>query len=183
MSDMKQYLSALDIPLEQKRYVMNFCKKIEYLDELHDAATKDTQGYVCSGFGDFNSNICFVFKDSHMYDIVRPLIQEVLDKFDINAWSIYVTFVNKTQKEYSKKYSFLVNELHAINPKALYVFDNDDVSYNTIIKTFGSYGITLPEKHFMINVQDLASTDIDIRKHLWYAFRYLINYKEIKQEG
>ena len=183
MSDMKQYLSSLDIASEKKRYVMNFCKKIEYLDELHDAATRDIQGYVCSGFGDFNSNICFVFKDSYMYEVVRPLIQEILSKFNIDTYDIYITFINKTQQEYSKKYSFLVNELHAIGPKALYVFDNDNVSYDTIIKTFGSYGMALPEKHFIVNAQDLASTDIDTKKHLWNVFRYLINYKQIKQEG
>lgn len=180
---MKQYLSsALSIPSEQKRYTMNFCKKINYLNELHAVAIQDTNEYVCTGFGNVNSKICFVFKDKEVYEIVRPLIQETLDKFHINAWDVYVTFVNKTKSEYSKKYSFLVNELHAINPSLMYIYDNDEVMYDEILEEFQKRNIALPSKHFLVDIQQLGSVEIEVRKALWNIFKYLINYKEIEQE-
>ena len=56
--DMKTYLSALQIPVEQKRYAMNFCKKIRYLNELHEMAVKEINGYIRVGYGNVNSKIC-----------------------------------------------------------------------------------------------------------------------------
>ncbi len=182
LDNMKEYLSALAIPSEQKRYTMNFCKKINYLNDLHALAAQETNEYICTGFGNVNSKICFVFKDKNTYEIIRPLIQETLEKFHINAWDVYVTFVNKTTTEYAKKYSFLVNELHAVKPGLLYVFDNDEVMYNEIVNAFGHRNVTLPERHFAINIQKLGSSEVAIRKELWSVFRYLINYKEIEQE-
>lgn len=182
MDDMKQYLSALEIPSEQKRYVMNFCKKAYYLNELHEIVAKDTNENINTGSGNVNSKICFVFKDKNSYEIIRPLLQEILDKFHINIWDIYITFVNKTQVDYSKKYSFLINEIHAVNPGLLYVFDKDDDTYKDIVSSFLVRNIVLPEKYFFIDVQKLASSDTEIRKDLWNTFRYLINYKEIEQE-
>lgn len=182
LDNVRQYLSALSISTEQKRYAMNFCKKIDYLNELHDIAVKETKEYVCTGYGNVNSKICFVFKDKDSYNAMRPLLQETLDKFHINIWNVYVTFVNKTQAEYTKKYSFLVNEIHAVNPGLLYVFDDNDEMYKDIISHFLVRNIALPEKYFMIDSQKIASSDIEVRKELWNTFRYLINYKEIEEE-
>lgn len=179
LDNMKQYLSALDIPIEQKRYAMNFCKKIKYLDNLHDSVAKEVNEHVCVGYGNPNSKICFVFKDKNAYDIVRPLIQNTLDKFGINNWDIYITFVNKTEKEYSKKYLYLTNEIHAIKPQLLYVFDNDDIIYKEIINAFLSRNIDLPERYFLVSIQKLASMEEHVRQELWGIFRYLINYKTI----
>lgn len=180
LDKVKQYLSALSIESEQKRYTMNFCKKINYLNELHCITAQETQAYVCTGYGNVNSKICFVFKDKEKHDEIKPLLQEMLDKFGINTWNVYVTFVNKTQVEYNKKYSFLVNEIHAVNPDLLYVFDKDDVMYNEITNSFTSRNISLPEKHFMVDISKLTCSDIEVRKELWNIFRYLINYKEIE---
>lgn len=182
LDDMRQYLTALDIPLEQKRYSINFCKKMQYLDELHSIAANDTQEYVCTGYGNFNSKICFVFKDKTEYDIIYSLIQDMLDKFSINTWDIYITFVNKTSTGYLKKYSYLINEIHAINPQLLYVFDKDNSIYKDIINYFLTHKISLPEKHFFIDIQKIASSESETRKELWDMFKYLINYKEIGQE-
>lgn len=182
LNNMRQYLSALNIPSEQKRYTMNFCKKMEYLDELHNIAIRDTKEYVCTGYGNVNSRICFVFKNKDSYDAIKSLLQNILDKFHINSWDVYVTFVDKTQEEYNKKYLFLVNEIHAINPGLLYIFDKDDVMYKEIINAFSACNIALPEKHFIVDTQKITSSDIDVRQELWNIFRYLINYKEIEQE-
>lgn len=183
LDKVRQYLSALSIESEQKRYAMNFCKKMKYLDELRDVAIQDTGSYICTGYGNVNSQICFVFTDKQAHDVVKPLIQDTLDKFHVNSWDVYITFVNKTQVEYSKKYSFLANEVHAIGSKLMFVFDKDTAVYDKILEAFNSRNISLPEKHFLIDVHKLASTDPEDRKVLWNSFRYLINYKEIEQEG
>lgn len=182
LNKMRQYLSGLMISSDQKRYAMNFCKKMKYLDELRSVAIQDTNEYICTGYGNVNSKICFVFKDKKTYDVIRSLIQDVLDKFKINSWDVYVTFVNKTEKEYNKKYSYLANEIHAIGSGLLYVFDKDDTLYNEIINAFTVRNIPLPEKHFVIDAEKLASSDTKVRKELWNVFKYLINYKEIEQE-
>lgn len=182
LDNMKQYLSALPISVEQKRYAMSFCKKMEYLNELRDIAIQDTKEYICTGYGNVNSKICFVFKDKNNCDIIRPLIQDIIDKFNINVWDIYFTFVNKTQVDYQKKYSYLANEVHAVGSKLLYVFDKDDTMYKEVINAFTIRNIDLPEKHFLVDVQKLASSDVNIRQELWNIFKYLINYKETEQE-
>ena len=182
LSDMRQYLSGLNVDVDQKRYAMNFCKKMQYLDELRDIAVQDTNNHVCTGYGNVNSQICFVFTDKKTYDIIKPIINEILEKFHINLWNIYITFINKTQNEYSKKYSFLANEINAIGANLVFVFDKDNAAYNEIINAFNIRNITLPEKHFFIDMQKIISTETEDRKMLWSFFKYLINYKEIEQE-
>ena len=182
LNQMRQYLSALDINTEQKRYAMNFCKKVQYLEELHHIAIQDTEEHVCIGYGNVNSQICFVFSNKNIYDTFKSAITDILEKFNLSPWNIYITFINKTQKEYEKKYSFLVNELHAIGANSVFVFDKDETMYNKIIETFGMRNITLPERHFFIDIQKIVSTEDEDRKELWNSFKYLINYKEIEQE-
>ena len=48
---MKEYLSNLPIPIEQKQYAMSFYNKIIHLDKLHSIATNITHSYVCTGYG------------------------------------------------------------------------------------------------------------------------------------
>lgn len=180
LDNMRQYLSELDIPKDKKQYSMSFCKKIKYLDELHNAAIQDTKEKVDTGFGNVNSKICFIFKDKNSFNILKPLVQSILDSFDVNAWNVYITFVDKTSNEYNKKYAFLINEIHAVGTHIFYVFDKDDNVYNDIISFFNTRNVSLPEKHFFIDIQKLASSDIEIRKELWNSFKYLINYKEIE---
>ena len=182
LDDMRQYLSGLNVDVDQKRYAMNFCKKMQYLDELRDIAVQDTNSHICTGYGNVNSQICFVFTDKKTYDIIKPIINEILEKFHINLWNIYITFINKTQDEYNKKYSFLANEINAIGANLVFVFDKDNVAYNEIINAFNVRNITLPEKHFFIDMQKIISTETEDRKMLWSFFKYLINYKEIEQE-
>lgn len=182
LSEMKQYLSALEIDIEQKRYAMNFCKKMQYLDKLRNIAIQDTNEYVCTGYGNVNSKICFVFNNLQAYETLKPIINETLEKFRMNIWNVYITFIDKTKVEYNKKYSYLANEINANGANLMFVFDKDETNYNKIIEAFNSRNIALPEKHFFIDVHKFASTELEDRKVLWNSFRYLINYKEIEQE-
>lgn len=180
--DMRQYLSALNIDSEQKRYAMNFCKKAYYLNELHEIAIRDTDEHVNIGYGNVNSQICFVFRDKDRFDLVKSLVQDILDKFNINIWNVYITFVDKTASEYNKKYSYLANEINAVGSKLLYVLDKGDTLYKDVIDSFTTHNIALPERHFAVDIEKIASSDTEARKELWSIFRYIINYKEIEQE-
>ena len=173
----KQYLSALQIPVEQKRYAMNFCKKIKYLDELHNIAAKEVNECVNVGYGNVNSKICLLFKDKKSYLNNKSLIEKLLEKYDINIWNVYITFVNKTEMEYGKKYSYLIHELYAINPSVLYVFDDNNAIYTNTIHSFPSFNINYPDKHFFIDINKLISNNENERKELWNMLKYLINYK------
>lgn len=182
LDDMRQYLLPLDTTAEDKRYAMYFCKKLNYLNELRNAIIKDTnESYISMGYGNVNAKICIVVKDEEMFNIVKPLIQDILERFDVNFWNIYVTFIDKTKTPYKEKYELLVNEINAIKPNLMYVIDKDDTMYLEMIRSFCTLNIDFPEKYFFIDLEYLASTDIEVRKLLWRDFRYLINYKEIEQ--
>ena len=182
LNEMRQYLSALTIDTEQKRYAMNFCKKIQYLEELRHIAVQDTGEHICTGYGNVNSRICLVFENKEKYDLIKSIIATTLEKFQLNPWNVYITFVDKTKSEYDKKYSFLINEIHAIGADLMLIFDTDERLYDEITNAFNVRNISLPEKHFFIDVNKLASIEQEDRKVLWNAFKYLINYKEIEQE-
>jgi hypothetical protein len=179
LNNLRSFLSGLSVPVEQKRYTMNFFKKTAYLNELHELAIKDTGEHINVGYGNVNSKICFVFKNPESYNTIKPLIDNILEKFEVNSWDVYITFVDKTKNEYDKKYSFLVNEIHAVGSQLLYVFDKDNTTYLDIIRAFVEHNIDFPETHKGIELEYLASTDIEVRKLLWHDFKYLINYKEI----
>lgn len=175
----KDYLLPLQIPNDDKRYVLNFCKKLEYLESLRAKVAKDTGMNVVSGYGDFNSKICFIFNNVKNFNIAKSLIQEKLDMFEVNFWQMYVTFVNKVEKDYSLKYDMLCSELSAIRPDLLYVFDNDIEVYNKILSSISRFKIPEPEHHFFIDVVQLASNDADIQNKMFYDLHYLINYKSL----
>jgi hypothetical protein len=175
----RQYLlNASDIPKEEKEYTMNFCKKTEYLNSLRDTVINEIHDSVAFGYGDVNSKICFVFPDEETFQLIKPVVQDILETFKLNFWDIYVTFINKTKQEYSGKYGYLINELYAIGPKVLYVVDKTEDSYNNINRGFATSKIPHPsEKAYHISIEDICSTEPDTKKQLWKMFKYLINYR------
>lgn len=177
LQEIKEYLLPLGIPDIDKRYTMNFCKKLEYLEGLRSKVAKDTGMNVSGGYGDINSNICFIFNNVKNFNVMKSIIQEKLDLFDINFWQIYVTFINKIEKDYSMKYSMITSELSAVKPKLLYVFDKDKRVYDEIINSLNKFNVAVPERNFFVDVMDLASDDEEIKKQLWFTLHYLINYK------
>lgn len=180
LAETKEYLLSLNINPDDKRYAMSFCKKMDYINDLINKVISDTHEHVSIGYGNVNSKICFVVKDENTFEIIKPLIQEILEKFHLNFWNVYVTFVDKTKTEYANKYTCLINELHAIKPGVMFVVGHDDKQYNEICNAFTNANIALPKTHFYIDIQKLGSTEPATRKELWMKFKYLINYKEIE---
>ena len=182
INDMKQYLLSLNIPSKDKRYTMNFCKKMEYLDNLKQITIKELHEPVISGYGNVNSQICIITKNEKALNVIKPLLQNVLDKFHINMWDIYLTYVDKTTTEYNRKFSYLAHELSAIGAKIIYYIDNDENNYNALLNAFQTDNIKLSADIHYINVTKLGSSDIEDRKELWESFKHMINFREIIKE-
>lgn len=176
----KQYLSANNsISKQDKEYTLNFCKKTEYLEQLKQSLISELHEAVSSGYGDVNSKICFIFDSEESFILLKPALQECLEKFKIDLWSVYVTFVNKTKAEYSSKYGFLMHEVYAVSPRVLYVISETDESYNALNKTFAIAKVNHPAaKAFFLSPQLLCATEEKEKRKLWEMFKYLINYKD-----
>lgn len=175
----RQYLlNASDISKQEKEYAMNFCKKTEYLNNLRNTVINELHETVAFGYGDMNSKICFVFSSEESFDLIKPVLQILLESFKLNLWDVYVTFVNKTSTEYPSKYGYLINELYAIGSKILYVVDKTDKTYNDIHNYFSASNVPYPfEKAYNISIEDMCSTDSAVKKELLKMFKYLINYR------
>ena len=75
MSDetFKAYLLSLDIPAEDKSYVLKFFKKADYFESLRQVVTQDTNQVISMGYGNLNSKIGFIMQDSSIFESVKEL--------------------------------------------------------------------------------------------------------------
>lgn len=176
---MRQYLlDSVDIEQGMKVYAMNFCKKNEYLNGLRDTVVNEIHETVTVGYGNVNSKICIVFSDENSFQLVKPVIQEILEKYRLNLWDIYVTFVNKTVSDYPGKYAYLVNELYAVGSQVIYVIDKDDNIFNNIQRAFSVMNVPSPtNRMYFVSTLDICSTDEEVKKDLGRMFKFLINYR------
>ena len=182
INDLKQYLLSLNTASCDKRYTMNFYKKIEYLESLKHEAINDLHCNISSGYGNVNSEICFIFSNEQRLLIIKSLIQDILEKLKMNFWSIYTTFIDKSSQEYPKKYNYLMNELNAIKPSIIYVFDNNKNCIDILKQEYCKYNISIPNNYFQfVNIQQLSSSKEEDRIALWNVFKYMIGYREIEK--
>lgn len=177
VEEMKQYLLPLNALQDDKRYVMNFCKKIEYLDSIRQRLYEVTGMDVSSGYGDVNSKICVVFNSETKFKEFRQAIQNVLTIFGTEFWELYITYINKVDMDYPKKYEMVASELSAVRPSLLYVIDKDRGEYDRIIDSLKMLNVPVPEKHFFVDIAEMCSSDEAVRQGLWKVLRYFINYK------
>lgn len=177
LSEIRNYLTNLNIPSEEKSTAMNFCKKMQYISSLGETVCKETHEHVSFGYGNPNSKICLIVNSEQSFTVIKPLIQEILDKFGLEFWDVYVTFVHKTKCPYPKEMNLLMHEIHAVNPGVVYVFDSNDTNLNLLQHEYGLNNLQVP-KMFFVDVVKLTQTDTETRKELWQLFKYLINYKQ-----
>ena len=176
---LKNYLSSLAIKTEEKRYVLDFCKKLEYLEYLQKKAAAETHKNINTGYGNANSQICFVFQDIAEFAKAKPDVVKQLEKFLMNLWDVWITFIDKCDIDYVHKYEYLAHEIHCVNPKLMYVFSDENNSdvMDVMMNHMKNLGIQPPQIAYRINLNDLSSEDPEVRQHLWNRLRYLINYK------
>ena len=181
INDLRQYLLPLNAASNDKNYTMNFYKKTEYLESLKQEAINDLHCHISSGYGNVNSNICFIFPDEQSLSVIKVLVQEILEKLKINFWGIYTTFINKTSQEYPKKYNYLMNELNAIKPSIIYIFGNDKCYVDILKQEYNKYNISIPDNYiYFVDIKQLASSEEEDRKALWNIFKYMIGYRDIE---
>lgn len=180
--EFKQYLSETSTSVDDKKYCMSFCNKMLYLDNLKQEAIKDVHEPFSSGYGNVNSRICFVFQNEDSFNIIKPLLQEILEKFNMHFWNVYVTFIDKCKTDYNKKYLYLSNELNAISPSVIY--DIGCTNTNALMFALNGDEVTPVkvkyDKCFHIEAKAIASTEESVRRELWQSFKFLLNYKEIE---
>lgn len=177
VNDVREYLLSLNIPNEDKRYVLNFCKKLEYLENLRKQAAAETGERVELGYGDANSKLCFIFRNKNEFSAAKKTLQSHLDDFCLNLWQIWITFVDKTPSDYANKYTFLAHEINAINPTVVYVFGDDQSIAATAEQSIRQIGCSNLKHYFFVDFSILS--DPDAKKMLWPQFRYLINYQTL----
>lgn len=177
LTQTKEYLKTIQIPSNEKNLVMDFCKKEIYRQNLMQVMINEVGDIPVSiGYGNVNANICFIFESEKTLSIMKPLVQKLLNRLQIEFWTLYVTFVNKTEQEYQNKFELLAKEISAVRPKVVYFFCNGDESIVSLKKTFAANGISLP-KLYLVPMDKFIQDDDESYKELWKIFRYMINYK------
>ena len=59
------------MPSEDKRYTMNFCKKMEYLDNLKKITIKKLHKHVNTRYSNVNSKICIISKNEKALNVIK----------------------------------------------------------------------------------------------------------------
>ena len=177
LPELKDFLSRLNIGPAEKNFVFDFCKKNEYIDALMNAAIDDVKGHVSIGYGNINGKIMLIFRDENSLKILKSVIQEFFERFGIDLWTVYITYVNKTEQEYGKKYNLLFNEINAIKPEIIYFVEQDDNNVIELKKEFNKYGVKFP-KHYVLDPEKLVGNEQD-KREIIKVLKFAVNYKDI----
>lgn len=156
--DLKEYLFNLDAPKENKNYTFSFYKKLSYLDYLQQHAASQANANIVSGYGNANASIVFVFQSPPLFKEERENIDKLLERFSINIWDIWITFIDKFIIDYPQKYFYLAHELDTIDPKLVYVFSRDN-AYQNIMQALKKCNISIPN---IFNVKDVNSNHFNL---------------------
>ena len=176
---LKDYLTGLQIANAEKQKVMSFYKKTDYINSIMEKAIEDTHQKMSFGYGNVNSKICLVVESEETYNFIKPVLQDYFDMFDTNIWDIYITFVDKSAKNYSKKINLLMNEINAVSPQLLYMIGSSDNYYTALAQEMTNYNLQLNMKTIFISTEKLLSSDPEVQKEIKRLFVFLINYMTI----
>lgn len=186
MADLQQfteYLAGLGITNESKRYSLNFCKKMDYIYSIMDKAIERVGGvHMDFGYGDYNSKIVFIFNNRKQFLEIKDKIQKVLEVFSSNYWNVYVTYINKCDKEYTEKINLLMNEVNAVGPELIYMFSNNENDLTLLKNEFTKYNVKKNFTFFHVNTDELLNPTEGTNANMWSKFKYLINYKNVIQD-
>lgn len=174
LNELMEFLRTIDIDAAEKNFTFDFCKKNEYIDGLMNAVMIDTGDPVSIGYGNINGQIMLVFQDRNSLDILKPAVQESFEKIGIDLWTMYITYVDKTQNDYPKKYNVLMNELNAVKPKILYFIDNTDNHVFNLKAECAKYKVAFP-RCLIITPNEIVND----KKATFAKLKYAVNFKDI----
>lgn len=173
--EVKEYLKGLDIPNEDKNFVLDFMEKNEYIYDLVEKSEK-----MCGmakfdfGYGNVDSNIVLVFDDVASANASQKCIDKIFSHANCEEWTVYVTFVDK-YADYKGKIDILFMEIAAVNPKVAYIISDRDLG---LAELFKKNGVEAPK---FCKVSPSLLADVDDKESMnkaWKSFRHIINYKD-----
>lgn len=178
LNNIKDYLIPLNIQNTDKKSFMDFYKKMSYIETLMENLALSVNEKINMGYGDFNSKVCFIFKDRQTFEKLKDSLQKNIEIVDVHFWQVYTTYVSKTSKELPNDISILMHELNAIKPQIIYLFDENDEVLNKLNQECAANNIPCTTKQLLINPDMILNDNTQSRKDLWKLLKFLVNYKK-----
>lgn len=134
--EVKEYIKTLQPNKDLDLYI-KFSYKRDYIEQIMSIMYKDVQQKIDYGYGNYNASICFLFENRDLENKLKFDLQEILEKYGIDYYSIYNTYFNKIKSFYSKNIELLSNELLCVKPNIIFYFGNNKyikelIEYKTI---------------------------------------------------
>lgn len=153
--DNAQYYEYLKTTENQSsaKWIIDFNDKANIMESMYKGARISGEIFE-RGFGNYNSKIVFVFKDMNDYKDKYKSVMELIKSYSDKIYEIFVSFSNNT--------NVLYNEINIIKPKIVYLFCDDDITFNDITS---------------VSISDYKERMSD-KKYIFDRFKYLITYQD-----
>jgi hypothetical protein len=165
------YVNSTDCSKSDKNDFILFCKKQEYLDRIMNIMFNTVKCKINYGYGNLNSDICFLFSDINSEEAIKKELSNILKKYGIDYYSVYVTYIKKCDNFYGKYLELLYGELNAINAKIIYYFGENEDEVNLLKDLYIVNNKTFNYRY--INIKDFKEDNIKSE------IKYMIKYKNI----
>ncbi len=165
------YVNSTNCSQYDKNDFILFCKKQEYLDKIMGIMFNTVKCKINYGYGNLNSDICFLFDDIQSEEAIKKELANILNKYNIDYYSIYVTYINKCDRFYGRYLELLYSELNAVNSKIIYYFGESEEQINLFKDLYIKNNKTFNYRY--INTKDF---NFDSMKS---EIKYMIKYKNI----
>lgn len=163
INNIKEYLKSINIEKDEKRYVNEFYRRLEYLDKLYKIATLQSKESLIGGQGNVNSKRVIIVSSYSLFNDIKTNLQKQLKRYKLNCWDIYITYVDKTKEyNYQNKMSLIANELNCIKPELVFYIGTSK-EYNDFIVLieleYKKYNIMLDYKTIWVDKDKLINDD------------------------
>lgn len=172
---LKEYLKNLDIPKEDKNFVLDFKDKNDYIIKLIENEEKKCgMSRFDFGYGNVDSNIAIVFSSLAMFYATQKSIERLLGHANCELWTVYVTFADKIDGGNGTSTELLYKELYAVSPSIIYYISDTSPAIEQFYKDNGKDApkICVIKPELLIDEKNG-----DNLNKAWKQFRHVINYK------
>ena len=128
--EIKEYVNSLNginISEADKQDFIRFCRKEQYIQGLMKQMYEDVHRKMHYGYGDYDASIVFVYQNMDVKNRCVKSIETMMNKFSVDIFSTYCTYIDKTDVDYTLKYTLLAYELNCVSPQIVYfICDNEE---------------------------------------------------------
>lgn len=185
--DFNDYLTNLEISDEDKKYVLSFFKKKNYIDKLNDTAIKAFNGKsLMSGLGNYNSSISIIIEDNADFNNVISFVEPVFNYINTSLWNMYITFHKKTSFDTNSIYNeMLKHEISAINPSIIIRFCEKETlsedTFDTGSSKIKTVNINMDDVKYALNKEHFKDERYSsIMNNVYNFIIQMIPYREIE---